>query len=948
MGVVYRARQRSANRIVALKLIRPERLADLEPEKRQQWLDRFQAEAQATARLEHEHIVTVYEVGSIDGVPFYSMRHVEGRTLAEIVHDGPLENRRAAAVLEPVARAVDHAHRAGILHRDLKPRNILVDTGERPFVMDFGLAKWLGETTHGVTQTGQVFGTPEYMSPEQARDSSRVTAASDVYSLGATLYDLLTGRPPFRAASFAQTLRQVMDEEPVAPRQLNPVIDRDLETITLKCLSKVSSRRYASAAALADDLARYLRHEPIHARPLSAPARFLRWSRRHPGAASALAAILLAALTLTGSVAVVSGKNKDLGRINQSLVDKNLELEASIKRETTATNIANENAAVAREQSQLALKSLEFVLIEVQRKLENVPGAGKLRRSLLQTAIARLQDVSDQFASRGAIDRNTAFALMDLGDVLLRFGSGTPRSPNADGPVPAARMVYQRAFEINEKLAADDPSNARAQHELSVSYLKLGDVKCQSGQVDEALADYQRCLEIRQQLAAADPSDARAQRGLSISYNKLGDVQRQSGQVTEARGSYQKLLEISQKLAAADPSDAQAQRDLSVTYVKLGNVQLESMHMTEARGSYQQGLEISQKLAAADPSDARAQRDLALTHNKLGEVQHKTGQVTEALASFKKGQEIHQKLAADDPSDAQAQRDLAVSLEAVGNAHLDSRQKTEALGAYQNGLEILQKLAAADPSDTGAQRDLSRSYNKHGNVHQQSGHATEAFAFYQQGLEIIQKLAEDNPTDGQAQVDLAATYGAFAHLQQQVKQYEQAIESYGRGLKVLQAMKDQGRLPSANERWIGIIEQSIQRCKHATMALGDWKTLLEQPADLLPVLLDLRGTELVKEGRTAEAVQAVAKLRELKTGTAGQLYNAACVYSLAAASVAKDKPELLADERALRDGYADEAVATLREAVAAGWKDFAHIKKDSDLDAIRQHPGYKAIVDQDQ
>jgi serine/threonine protein kinase len=221
MGVVYRARQRSANRIVALKLIRPERLAELEPERRQQWLDRFQAEAQATARLQHEHIVTVYEVGSLDAVPFYSMRYVEGRTLADVVRESPLENRRTAAVLEPVARAVEHAHRAGILHRDLKPRNIMVDSSDRAFVTDFGLVKWLTEESRGVTQTGQVMGTPEYMSPEQARDSSQVTAASDLYSLGATLYDLITGRPPFQAASSIETLRQVMDEEPVAPRQLN-------------------------------------------------------------------------------------------------------------------------------------------------------------------------------------------------------------------------------------------------------------------------------------------------------------------------------------------------------------------------------------------------------------------------------------------------------------------------------------------------------------------------------------------------------------------------------------------------------------------------------------------------------------------------------------------------------------------------------------------------------
>jgi WD40 repeat protein/serine/threonine protein kinase len=301
MGLVYRARQRSANRIVALKVIRQDQLENRTSDQRREWLERFRTEAQAAARLEHDHIVPVYEVGASKGELFYSMRYVEGRSLAEMHRAGPLSPRRAAAYLEPIARAVDFAHTHGIVHRDLKPSNILVDTSDRPFVTDFGLAKWV-ESAGDKTLTGQALGTPPYMSPEQARSAAQVGPASDVYSLGATLYDLLTGRPPFQAADPVETLRQIREEEPAPPRRLNPAIERDLETITLKCLHKEPERRYVSAAALADDLRAFLDGLPIQARPSGPGERLLKWARRRPAVAALSSAVGIATLCLIASL----------------------------------------------------------------------------------------------------------------------------------------------------------------------------------------------------------------------------------------------------------------------------------------------------------------------------------------------------------------------------------------------------------------------------------------------------------------------------------------------------------------------------------------------------------------------------------------------------------------------------------------------------------------------
>ncbi len=301
MGVVYRARDLRLNKIVALKVIRPDQLEDLPPEKRQQWLDRFRKEARAAARSEHANVVTVYDVNESHGQRYYSMRYVEGRSLADILRDGPLPNHRAAAYLETVARAVHYIHSCGVLHRDLKPKNILVDQNDHPLVADFGLAKWREDASES-TQTLGPLGTPPYMSPEQAQYPVRVTAASDIYSLGATLYALVAGRPPFQAALPLETLRQVIFEDPVPPRQLNPAIDRDLELICLKCLQKEPHKRYASAEQLADELKRYLKHEPLKVtRPVRPPERLWRWCRRNPGlaVASGVAAVVLVALCIS-------------------------------------------------------------------------------------------------------------------------------------------------------------------------------------------------------------------------------------------------------------------------------------------------------------------------------------------------------------------------------------------------------------------------------------------------------------------------------------------------------------------------------------------------------------------------------------------------------------------------------------------------------------------------
>ncbi len=287
-GVVFRARQKSLNRTVALKVISLGQWAS------KAHLKRFRLEAEAAAHLEHPGIVPIHEVGERDGQCYFSMKFVEGGQLDEVVRRAPMSIRQGAELIAKVARTVHYAHEHGILHRDIKPGNILLDAKGEPHLTDFGLAR-LVESESSVTHTLEVLGTPSYMAPEQAvGNNAAISSVTDVYGLGAVLYQLLTGQPPFAGGTTYETIKLLLDTEPRQPRQLNPKIDRDLSTICLKCLEKDPKRRYSSALALAEDLEHWLKHEPIQARHIGIFTRGRKWGQRNP--TSALLAACLVAL----------------------------------------------------------------------------------------------------------------------------------------------------------------------------------------------------------------------------------------------------------------------------------------------------------------------------------------------------------------------------------------------------------------------------------------------------------------------------------------------------------------------------------------------------------------------------------------------------------------------------------------------------------------------------
>jgi len=440
---------------------------------------------------------------------------------------------------------------------------------------------------------------------------------------------------------------------------------------------------------------------------------------------------------------------------------------------------ARASAEATRQQSRLALGTLNAVIFDIQRGLTNLPGSSPIRSRLLGTALKQLEKLSGEYVEHSEVDRETAVALNEMGDLILQLGiaPGDGRGERArelsqmdsKSAVESARRLYTRSLEIAQILAKADPENSLGKRDLSSSYERIGDVHVRLGATDKALESYQNSLELREALAKADPNDARAKRDLSISYEKLGDVHLRLRATDKAMESYRKSLELSEALAKADPNNAEAKRDLSVSYDRLGDVHVRLGATDKALESYRKGLELREALAKADPNDAQAKRDLSISYKKLGDVHLGLGATDKALESYRKGLELSEALAKADPNNAQARRDLSVSYNKLGNVHLKLGATGKALESYRKSLELVEAQAKADPNDTQAMRDLSLTFAKLGNAQQRAGQIKESRQSYEEGIKIEPKsitlqsalawlLAtswDDSARDGQRAVELA-------------------------------------------------------------------------------------------------------------------------------------------------------------------------------------------------
>ena len=764
MGVVYKARQIKANRTVALKMILAGQFASPAD------VQRFYSEAEAAANLDHPNIVPIYDVGQHDGQHYFSMGYVDGRSLAQVITNGPLGGRDAANLLAQVADAVHYANERGVIHRDLKPANVLLAGDGQPRVTDFGLAKRL-EAGDGPTASGDILGTPSYMPPEQAmgrRDG--IGPAVDVYSLGAILYCLVTGRPPFQAATVLDTLAQVTDQEPVSPRQLNPELDRDVETIALKCLQKEPARRYASAAELAAELRRYLSGESIRARPVGTAERTWRWCRRKPVIAS-LGAIA-AALSLLVVLLLAVGYRR----------------EAVLRREAEAARtMADDNARQAEAQTLVALRTLESVVFDIQQELANVPAAHSVRQSLLDTAIDRLQEVARSLETAHSADLNLAVAHLELGDVFLTVGGSGGR----DGTIEAHRQ-YQRGNRVLRELSSTKPDEWLVQQNLSVSYERLGDTFRRLGKPADAREAYEKGLEIIRAQRDRNPANVVAQAGVASGLSKLGEVAWELGDVVGAIDSHTKSLDALQVLAELDPANVQYQRDMSVGYARLGKIRFWQADADSARDNYQKCLAIRQRLAQAESVTAanyQAQCDLSAAHRQLGNA-HIGSDVRQAQDHYQKGLERAQQAAESDPGNLNVRHYLAVAYGGAGEVCLRTGDVPAARENFRKELDLLTSLAERSPSDLSFQFELAVAHVHSGKANRQCGELPEAIATFQKSLGIYEDLAEHSPKGMTIQQNLSTVNQQLGEAYQLTGDWEAALRHFEDDLAICKKLAE--------------------------------------------------------------------------------------------------------------------------------------------------------------
>ena len=528
-----------------------------------------------------------------------------------------------------------------------------------------------------------------------------------------------------------------------------------------------------------------------------------------------------------------------------------------------------------------------------------------------------------------------------LGDVFLKLGR-----------IDDAHRYYQETSGISLMLAESDNNGSETRRDLSISFIKIGDVLLKLGRTTDALKQYQDALQISREVADADPNDAPKQRDVSSLFRRLGDVYLTLGRTDDALTQYQDALQISRVLAEADPDDTENQRSLSNSLQELGNVYLQFSRFDDALTQFEAQLKINRMLVEADPKQTVKQRAMCASFIKLGDVYLKLGRSVDALTHFQDALQISQLLAMADPNDTQKQSDLSISLERLGRAYLALGRTDDALTQYEANLKITRLIVEADPNDAEKQRNLSVTYQRLGDVHIALGRTDDARSLYETMFVNCRKLAEADPNNAEKQRDLAGSHHRLGEVEVLAGRYESAKGHFKAGIEVLDRMIENGQNVSTTKKEKDGLTGRLRFCEDALLAISDWETLLKADAKLLPVLLSIRATELANRGQLTEVAQSGAKLRELSATAekgsdiahqAGILYNAACAYSLCGMLVTKDKTQTTEAEQAERKKYLDLSLACVKEALAAGYDNFEHMRKDTDLQPLHGLPEFEAL-----
>jgi serine/threonine-protein kinase len=734
MGVVYKARQVALGRLVALKMILAGDYAGADER------HRFQSEAEAVARLQHPNVVHVYEVGEHEGKPFFSLELVAGGSLDRKLAGAPQPPREAAQLVATLARALQAAHEAGIVHRDLKPANVLLTVGGEPKVTDFGLAKKLDGGT-GATREGAVIGTPSYMAPEQAGGKSKeVGPAADVYALGAILYECLTGRPPFKGVTSVDTVLQVIADEPVPPRRLQPQLPRDLETVCLRCLHKEPAKRYASAAELADDLGRYLAGEPVRARPVGRAARAWRWCKRRPLAAGLLAAL---AVALAGGFAGM----------------------------TSLWLLAERRLARADREAGRARRAVNAFFTDVSESGElKSHGLEDFRKRLLQTA----RDFYEEFVQEESGDPAVR---AEHGRCYRRLGLITGEIGSTDEAI----ALHRRALEIFQGLGPADPEVRR---DLARTHTSLGLLSMDLGRREEAKEAYEVALAIQQRLVEEHPGVPRYRHDQATTLNLLGVYYRRTERPEQAREAYEKVIRITNQLVEEEPSEPLHRSRRAGAHSNLGNVYRDPRRPKDAEPAYKKALGDYDRLVHDHPGVAVYQEHQAICLDSLGDLYRGARSPKESEEALDRALKIRERLAGLHPDVFEYQAALVRAHINLALLYKDTGRAGEAEKGYLGAAGICQRLAREHEGVPEYRSLLSTCRSNLGNLYSDRGSPGPAEKAYGEAVKIRNALVKDYPHIAGYRLDLASAYFNRGNLFGATRRPQQAVNDYLEAQKI--------------------------------------------------------------------------------------------------------------------------------------------------------------------
>jgi eukaryotic-like serine/threonine-protein kinase len=923
LGVVFVALDQELHREVALKQILDQHADD--PISRQ----RFLLEAEVTGCLEHPGIVPVYSLGTQpDGRPYYAMRFIRGDSLKEAIEqfhaDEGLEKESGQRSLElrnllkrftDVCNAIEYAHSRGVLHRDIKPGNIIVGKHGETLVVDWGLAKAQGRIEPGLdsgertlvpssasgsasTLPGSALGTPAYMSPEQAEgDLERLGPRSDVYSLGATLYCLLVGKPPFEG-DLAEVIRGVQKGVFPPPRQVDPSIDQALEAVCLKAMALKPADRYASPRALADDVERCMADEPVTAwrEPLARRAR--RWARqRRTGVTAVAIAVLLAFMGTAAVLAVQTRANRELKRANSDLAvanDKvtraNADLAASNQRERARFALAQEairtfHTGVSED---ILLKQEEFKA---------------LRTRLLQGAREFYRKLEDLL--QGSADRDSRLALgrayYEVGELSRQLDS-----------IEEAQEILRRAMVLFETLSLEDPADQELQYATARTLRSLATTLSGVGRKKEALAAVARSRDLFRALSEAQPGDRRRRAEWAQSEILYAAHLDTDHRLAEALEGIQRARSILGTPVQVDPATHEFAAELMEVYGAQALILRTAGRVDEAIASYKKARDIGEALFLAKPEDATTSHELVRTLGNMGLALG--DRPVEALAAFDRARVVIKAAGALNPTLILFPAASAWIETAAADALASLGRNEEALAALERSREAREILIKANPSVTRTREMLARGFRQTADIQHRAGRLHGALTALERMSQVVAGLADDHPQNRDYQIYLAWAYVDLGGLHD--------------------AMGKPSEASSCFDKAIAIRRKMIAADPSTPSYRSDLATTFRH-----------RGLAMQKSGRPADAArdfrQSIAVFQSLTKPTPGDFYDLACVQSLISGIAAKAGSGLTSDEGR---AAAEQAITTLHRAFDAGWNNPAWMRNDHDLDPIRSRPDFQLLM----